>query len=390
MFRFAASQSIYPSRVEINMDALRNNLRCIKRLAAKDVRVMAVVKANAYGHGARQVARVVLKNGADMLAVANLAEAVKLREASVCAPILALSFVLPKHIRLAQILSVSVTVFDREQAAQYLSMVGEAQAKLRVHLKVDTGMHRLGVLPDEAVAIAHTLRASPAVQLEGVYTHFAAADEDADYTAEQLATFQRVLDELRAAGCLPSFIHAANSPALLGLSSSYFNLVRPGVLLYGLRPAHDSPNMGAFQPVMRWKTQVAQVKTVPPGSRVGYGQAYTTRREETLAVLPVGYADGLRRTPRSWRYVLLHGQRAPLRGRVSMEKIIVDVSHIPRARIGDEAVLLGRQGEQVISADEIASWLGSNNYEVVSTIAPRIPRTSLPLKRRSVAAYLRQ
>ena len=139
--------------------------------------------------------------------------------------------------------------------------------------------------------------------------------------------------------------------------------------------------MEAFQPVMRWKTRVAQVKTLPPGSRIGYGHAYTTRREETLAVLPVGYADGLRRTPRTWRYVLVHGERAPLVGRVSMEKIIVDVSRIPGVQIGDEAVLLGGQGDDEIGADEIAVWLGSNNYEVVCTIAPRVPRAYLSLKR---------
>lgn len=229
--------------------------------------------------------------------------------------------------------------------------------------------------------MARRLRAAPSLQVEGVYTHFAAADEDADYTKKQLATFNHALDEMRAAGCLPRYIHAANSPALLSWPGSYFNLVRPGVLLYGLRPLHDSPNMDGFQPVMRWTTRVAQVKTLPPGSRVGYGHAYTTRREETLAVLPVGYADGLRRTPRTWRCALLHGERAPLVGRVSMEKIIVDVSHIPGVQIGDEAILLGAQGDSEISADEIADWLGSNNYEVLTTIAPRVPRTILSLTR---------
>lgn len=380
MPRSAQSQHLFPSRVEIDLAALGNNMRCIKRLAGADVAVMAVVKANAYGHGAPQAARVALENGADMLAVANLAEASQLREAGIHAPVLTLSLAPPEQIQLARDLDVCVTVFDRDLAAQYLSALGDDGEKLRVHLKIDTGMHRLGALPGEAVTLARTLTTAPTVQLEGVYTHFAAADEDASYTARQLATFRSLLDAIRAAGCLPRFIHAANSPALLDCRDSYFNLVRPGVLLYGLRPLPDSPNMADFQPVMRWITQVAQVKTLPPGSRVGYGHAYTTGRDETLAVLPVGYADGLRRTPQSWRYVLLHGRRAPLVGRVSMEKIIVNVSHIPGAEIGDEAVLLGGQGDAEISADEIAGWLGSNNYEVVCTIAPRVPRSFLPLK----------
>ncbi|MCY4467070.1 MAG: alanine racemase [Chloroflexi bacterium] len=381
MFRSAQSQHLFPSCVEIDLDALSNNARCIKRLAGDEVAVMAVVKANAYGHGAPQVASAALENGADMLAVANLAEATQLREAGIHAPVLTLSLVPPEQINLARELDLRVTVFDRDLAAQYLAALDDNQRKLRVHLKIDTGMHRLGLLPDEAVALARTLRAAPALQLEGVYTHFAAADEDAEYTAEQLAAFRGALDAMRADGCLPRFVHAANSPALLDCHDSYFNLVRPGVLLYGLRPMRDAPNMAAFRPVMRWKTQVAQVKTLPPDSRVGYGHAYTTRREETLAVLPVGYADGLRRTPQTWRFVLLHGERAPLVGRVSMEKIIVGVSHIPGVQIGDEAVLLGSQGGQTISADDIAVWLGSNNYEVVCTIAPRVPRTYLSINR---------
>ena len=375
------SQHLFPSRVEIDLAALGNNVRCIKRLAGDDVGIMAVVKANAYGHGAPQIARAALVNGANMLAVANLAELAQLREAGIHAPVLTLSLVPPRQIQLALDLDARVTVFDRDLATQYLSALGDDREKLRIHLKIDTGMHRLGLTPDEALALARSLRAAPAVQLEGVYTHFAAADEDAAYTAVQLATFRRALDAMRADGFNPRFIHAANSPALLDCQASYFNLVRPGVLLYGLRPMPDSPNMGAFQPVMRWKTQVAQVKNLPPGSRVGYGHAYTTCRETTLAVLPVGYADGLRRTPQTWRYVLLHGERAPLVGRVSMEKIIVDISHIPDVEIGDEVVLLGGQGEQKISADDIAVWLGSNNFEVVCTIAPRVPRAYLSLNR---------
>ena len=365
----------FPSRVEIDLDALANNMRRVKSLAGRGVGVMAVVKANAYGHGAPRVADVAMRHGADMLAVANLAEAMQLRDAGIDAPILTLSYVPPEQIRLARDMDLRVTVYDRELAWQYLSTLDKGGRKLRVHLKVDTGMHRLGVLPHNALAVARKLQSSPQVELEGVYTHFAAADEDPAYTAAQLATFRRVLAEMRAEGIAPRYVHAANSPALLDCRDSYFNLARPGVLLYGLRPMDDSPNMDGFRPVMRWATRVAQVKTLPPGSRVGYGHGYTTSRIETLAVLPVGYADGLRRTPRSWRQVLIHGQRAPLVGRVSMEKIIVNVSDVPGVGIGDEAVLLGRQGEDEISAHEIADWLGSNNYEVVCSVAPRVPRS---------------
>ena len=370
-----ANPHFFPSRVEIDLDALANNLRRIKALAGEGRKLMAVIKADAYGHGAVEVARAALANGADRLAVANLAEAAQLRKSGVRAPILTLSHVPAAQLDEALRLDLSLTVYDAALARQYLAALGNGGRTLRVHLKVDTGMHRLGLMPDEALDAARLLDAAPSIALDGVYTHFAAADEDADYTAAQLATFRRALESLRAAGIAPRCIHAANSPALLTCRDSLFNVVRPGVLLYGLNPMEETTRPPGFRPVIRWTTSLAQVKTLPPGCRVGYGHGYTTRGTETLAVLPVGYADGLRRTPQTWRAVLLHGQRAPLVGRVSMEKIIVNVSHIPGVAIGDEVVLLGAQGQDEISAEEIAAWLGSNNYEVVCTIAPRVPRS---------------
>ncbi len=370
---------LFPSSVEIDLGALADNVRRIKALAGEGRKLMAVIKADAYGHGAVEVAYAALNSGAELLAVANLAEAVELRASGVRAPILTLSYVPPAQLAEALQQDLSLTVYDASLARQYLAALENSGRTLRVHLKVDTGMHRLGVLPEEALALARRLDAAPSIWLEGLYTHFAAADEDADYSAAQLTTFRRVLEALHAEGIAPRHIHAANSPALLTCGESYFNVVRPGVLLYGLRPMDEAPNMAGFRPVMRWTTRVAQVKTLPPGSRVGYGHGYTTRGAETLAVLPVGYADGLRRRPQTWRYALLHGLRAPLVGRVSMEKIIVNVSHIPGVAIGDEAVLLGGQGQDEISAEEIAEWLGSNNYEVVCTVAPRVTRSYLPV-----------
>ncbi len=191
---------------------------------------------------------------------------------------------------------------------------------------------------------------------------------------EQLKTFSHILRWIREAGIQVEQIHAANSAAVLNCQDSYFNVVRPGVMLYGLEPMPNSGIAEFLRPAMSWKTQIAQVKTLPSGSRVGYGDAYRTRGEETIAVAPVGYADGLRRTPNTWREVLIHGRRAPLAGRVSMEKIMLNVSHIPGVKSGDEVVLLGKQGEDCISAEEIAGWIRSNNYEVITSIAPRVPR----------------
>ena len=337
---------------------------------------MAVVKANAYGHGAVAVARAALRNGAEWLAVANLAEALELREAGVDAPILVLSYVPPFAIGDAIERDLSLTVFDEAFAEHCLAAAGKRGAWLNVHVKVDTGMGRLGLPPQSAVELCRRLRDAPGIRLEGVYTHFATADDDPAFMREQLTVFKGALARMRAFGVEVKVVHAANSAAILRGGDAFFNLVRPGVMLYGLEPMPDS-GAAQLQPAMAWKTSIAQVKTLPPDSPVGYGNAYRTRGAETIAVAPVGYADGLRRGPSAWREVLIRGQRAPLAGRVSMEKITINVSRIPGVEAGDEVVLLGRQGEDCISADEIAGWIGSNNYEVVSTIAPRAPRVYL-------------
>ena len=367
----------FPSRVEIDLGALAANVSWIKARVGGDVAIMAVVKANAYGHGAPAVARAALQNGASLLAVANMAEALELREARIDAPILVLSYVPVEAIPTAIEHELSISVFDEAFAERCISAADIAGVKLKVHVKVDTGMGRLGLLPQAAYTVCSKLRNASGVKLEGLYTHFATADDNLPYMRKQLKTFNGVLSQLRNARIQVEYIHTANSAAALNGCDSYFNVVRPGVLLYGLEPMPQSGCAEFLQPVMSWKTQVAQVKTLPPDSPVGYGNAYRTRGSETIAVVPVGYADGLRRTPYTWREVLIHGRRAPLIGRVSMEKITVNVSQIAGVQADDEVVLLGQQGEDSITADEIAGWIGSNNYEVVTSIAPRVPRTIL-------------
>ncbi len=366
--------SVYPSRVTIDCDALEANVRWIKTLIGADVALMAVVKANAYGHGALAVADIALRNGADMLAVANISEAIELREAGIDAPILVLSFVPPPAAPVAVELDLTVTIYDFAQARAYQSALENGWSKMSAHIKLDSGMGRLGVPIADADALCEFLRELPNLELEGIYTHFSAADDDLQHTSQQLARFQRVLDRAQRRGFRFKYVHAANSAALLTCRDSLLNAARPGLLLYGLNPLGHGRAPSGLRPALSWKTAIAQVKILPAGSPVGYGNSYRTRGRETIAVLPVGYADGLRRSPRTWREVLVHGARAPLVGRVSMEKVTINVSHIPDVRIGDEVVLLGKQGEDEISADEIAKWIGSINYEVVTSLAPRAPR----------------
>ena len=368
------SQSILPSRVEIDTEALAKNISLIKEHIG-DVDLMAVVKANGYGHGAVTTARTALLNGATYLAVANMAEAMELRDAGITSPILIMSYVPVYAIRQAIQQNISVVLFDLGLAQQYERVARDVDGALKVHIKVDSGMGRLGILPDDVVRLFRHLHAMQNLEIEGIFTHFSVADEDLEYTEEQRVIFKDVVASLRATGFKFKYIHAANSAGILGNRDNYFNLVRPGLMLYGLKPADMLSVFDELQPVMSWKTVVSQVKTLPPNSPVGYGNTYQTRKEETIAVLPVGYADGLRRSPQTWREVLIHGKRAPVVGRVSMEKTTVNVTRIPDVSIGDEVVLLGKQGTDQITADEIALWLGTVNYEVVSTILPRIPRS---------------
>ena len=215
------------------------------------------------------------------------------------------------------------------------------------------------------------------VEVEGIFTHLATADSaDQTYALRQLARFDAVLDALDARGLRPPIVHAANSAATLTLPQSRYSLVRPGIAIYGLAPSDEVPLPAGFQPALAFKTQVAQVKDIPAGEGISYGATYITQRETRIAVLPVGYADGFRRAPATWGSVLIHGQEAPLIGRVCMDQCMVDVSHIPDVRRGDEVVLIGRQGEATLTAEEVARRLGTISYEVVSALLARVPRVS--------------
>lgn len=366
-----------PTWVEIDLDAIAGNTRQVKTIIGPDVELMAVLKADAYGHGAIKVARTVLNNGASMLGVASLSEAAVLRDAGIAAPVLILGYTPAWQTREAVLHNVRVTLYDLDIARALDRAAADLNTTVRVHVKVDTGMGRLGLLPDQVAPFFEGLQALENVEVEGVFTHFSVADsEDKAYTLEQLATFQRVLGELERQHARPPYVHAANSAGTLSIPEARFNLVRVGIALYGLDPSPEEGLPAVFQPALAWKSTVAQVKTLPPGSSIGYGQTYVTREQESIAVIPVGYADGFRRAPQHWGEVLIKGQRAPIVGRISMDQATVNVTHIPDVRIGDEVVLIGRQGDERITAEDVARCLGTINYEVVAAILARVPRVT--------------
>jgi alanine racemase len=338
---------------------------------------MAVVKANGYGHGAVEVSRIVLANGADWLGVARLDEGLTLREAGIKAPILILGYLPPEQSAAVVRSSLSQAVYTREMALALAEAASAEGSRARVHLKIDTGMGRIGwVAGPGAAREILTLARNRHLEVEGIFTHFAAADlADKAYTKDQLAKFTTLIEELRRNGLEIPIKHAANSAALMEMPETHLDLVRAGIIIYGLYPSDEVDHSRIkLRPVMSLKAKVAYVKEVPAGFKVSYGCTYNTEKNTVIATLPLGYADGYSRLLSSKGCALLHGRRAPVIGRVCMDQIMVDVGHIPGTAVGDEAVLVGRQGEQEITADEIAGLLGTINYEVVCMVSHRVPR----------------
>jgi alanine racemase len=361
-----------PTWLRIDLDAIGHNIRRLRAIAG--VPLMVTLKADAYGHGALRVARTALVNGATALAVATLGEARALREDGIAAPILVFGYTPPWQAREAVGLGLTCTIFDHDSARALAEAADALERPALVHVKVDTGMARLGLSPDEVGAFLQALHASPGLRVEGLYTHFATADSpDETFARTQLRRFERVLADVTAAGLRPPTIHAANSAALLRIPGARFDLARPGIACYGLRPAAATPLPPDFQPALSFHTEIAQVRAHPAGTPLSYGGAFVTQRPAQIATIPVGYADGFRRSP-AWREVLVRGRRAPVVGRVCMDYALIDVSEIAGVRRGDPVVLIGTQGDQAITADEVAEWLGTISYEVVATILPRVPR----------------
>ena len=364
-----------PTWLEVDLEAIAYNVRQIKEIVGPRVQVQAVLKADAYGHGAIAVARTALNNGASFCGVASVNEALRMRAAGVDAPILVLGYTPAWLAKEALIHDITLTLYDADVARAFSRAATDLRRTANVHIKVDTGMGRLGVLPHQIEPFVEEIRDLPGLYLEGIFTHFSVADdEDLDYTRWQLGRFRETLSHLAERGIEFPVVHCANSAALLRLPEAHFDMVRLGLAMYGLQPSKYVDLPQGFHPALTWKTSIAQVKALPAGSYVSYGNTYQTEREERIAVIPVGYADGFRRAPTRWQSVLVRGRRAPIVGRVCMDQTMISVDHIPNVRVGDEVVLIGRQGDDVITAEEVADWLGTINYEVVSEILARVPR----------------
>lgn len=357
---------------EIDLAAIRRNLEEIRNCVRGGAKLCAVVKANAYGHGAVAVARAAVDAGASYLAVAILEEALELRSAGFCEPVLILGYTPPEQAPQIVAHNVTQTIFSLEAAAA-LSAEAMRQGKaVKVHLKVDTGMGRIGVRPEEAGVLAARIASLPGVELEGVFSHFASSDS-ADKTAAvaQLMRFREALRCIEAAGVQIAIRHIANSAAILEMPESHFDMVRAGIILYGLWPSDEVTHGAALHPAMRLKARISYVKEMPAGEAISYGGAFRTARKSRIATLPIGYADGYSRLLSGKAEVEVGSVLAPVVGRICMDQCMLDVSDAGDVHAGDEVTLFG--GTRM-SAAALAWRLGTIHYEVVCTVGARVPR----------------
>ncbi len=377
---------------EVDLEAIAHNTRELKRIIGPDVRLMVAVKADGYGHGAVAVSQTALAHGAAALGVARIEEGIALREAGLDCPILIFGYTLPDSADQLVDFDLQQTIYDMPTAVALSRGIGENRGRLRVHFKLDTGMGRLGMLgriaPDDwpgsrytqdAVAMIKGIAQLQGLRLEGIFTHFASSDSRDKGDAErQFCRFSRLLTALQAGGISIPVRHAANSGAIIDMPHTHLDMVRAGISFYGLYPSTEIlRDRIDLKPAMSLKARVIHLKKVPAGFAVSYNSTWRSSRETTIATVPVGYADGYSRGLSNLGSMLVHGQRAPIIGRVCMDLTLLDVGHIQSVAVGDEVVIFGRQGDRVISADEVAGHLQTINYEIVSALTARVPRIYL-------------
>ena len=365
-----------PTWADINLSHLASNVREFRNFLPDTVKLLAVVKADAYGHGACEVAEVALQEGASMLGVASLEEGAALRQRGIKSPILILGCTDPRQNLSLLEMQLTPTVFSWEAASSFSQQAQARGKRAAIHVKIDTGMGRLGLAdPRDTIAFLERVAALPGIILEGVYTHFAAADEkDKSFTRNQLHLFNSILSACKERGIEVPLKHAANSAAALELPETHLDMVRIGIGLYGCYPSREKNNQVKLLPVMSLKSRIIFLKKVSAGTPVSYGRTYFAPHDTTIATVPLGYGDGYSRLLSNKGFMLVQGRRVPIAGRICMDHTMLDVGKIPFVQEGDEVVAFGRQGHEELDVEEIAEQLGTISYEVLCNIGSRVPR----------------
>jgi alanine racemase len=364
---------------QIDLNAFKHNLGKIRSLLDQKVKIMAVVKANAYGHGAIPCAQAALDAGADWLGVAILEEGVELRYSGIDAPILVMGGIFPDEAKNLIQYGLSTGVSDYSLARELSSQAEKLGKTVGVHLKVDTGMGRLGMPPDKLPGFMEEMQSLKNIRVEGIFTHLSSADEaDPEFTLGQLDRLSQSIDSLKSKSIKVPMMHAANSSAILNFPASHLDMVRPGIALYGtlgLSAKSSNPNTSPeLKQVMQWKTKILQISKLPKGTPLSYNRQFTTKRDSVIAVLPVGYGDGLNRRLSNNMEVLVKGKRAPQVGTICMDLSLIDVTDIEGVQCQDEVVLFGQQENEIITVDEMAERCGTISYEILCNVSERVPR----------------
>jgi len=364
--------------VEIDLDALEHNYHEIRRIIGPERKILAIVKADAYGHGSKTIAKELERLGVEFFGVAFLEEGVELRKEGIERPIIILSGICPAKIREVLEYRMTPIIYSLESAQLLIKNLQGCEGKLKVHIKLDTGMGRWGILPEEISLLCNIIEGSKNLEIEGVLTHLSCADlrdeESISFSKKQLSIFQHCLSRIHESGIHPQFIHIANSAAILDGTIELFNLVRPGLTLYGIYPSDSFRGKMHLRPLMSLKTFVCQLKRLPKGFPISYGRTFITKQESLIAVLPIGYADGYLRALSNKATALVNGIKVPAIGSITMDGMMVDVTHAGEVKVGDEVILIGRQGKEEIKVEELARKAGTIPYELLCSIGQRVPR----------------
>ncbi|MBP3342688.1 MAG: alanine racemase [Peptococcaceae bacterium] len=366
-----------PSWVEVNLENLKHNCRTVKQLVGENVKIAAVVKANGYGHGAVQVSKACLEVGADFLTVAVLSEAVELREAGFTCPILIMGWTPIEGYAMAIEQELRLTIYNQQEAEKLNRIAIALGKRAKVHLKLDTGMSRLGFQADEAgLAIAEAVLSMEGIEVEGLFSHLSKGDEyDKTFAQGQVQKFKSFMDELEArTGRRIPICHLGASACIIDIPEGHFDMVRPGIMLYGYQPSNQMHYIPHLKPALTWKARVAHIKTLPAGRLIGYNGTFELYRDTLVATIPVGYADGYNRMLSNNGYVICRGKKLPIIGKVCMDQFMVDASELPDMQPGDEVILLGTADGVSITVSEMAQHWGTIEHEVTCSIASRVPR----------------
>ena len=367
--------TVLPTYATVNLTALAHNLSCIKRCLSPGCEVMAIVKANAYGHGAVETAQALARQGIGRFAVASLDEGIALRQAGLSGSVVVLGALFEQQIADLVAHRLTPVVSDRRILPALAKAARSHPTPYPIHLKVETGMGRLGFSPDELLSLLDSPLLRNPLQVEGMMTHLADADgADNDFTERQLVVFRSILEQIRQRGITIPLVHAANSAAIVRFPETHFSLVRPGIMLYGYHTLPASVPAPDLTPVLSLRTTIVQLRTIPRGGTVSYNRTFVAKRPTRIAVLPIGYADGYSRRLSHRGSVLIQGRRAPIVGLVCMDMIMVDVTDLAPVPVGETVTLIGQQGGESIWANEVADWIGTIPYEVLCGIGSRVPR----------------